>query len=178
MPPQSAELDHSFAIFPAPNVARAIPSEHHSRFPHNAQSPPASHFEELLTKIKFQYDNMAHENEILRDTLRQRHGQREEALQMSQLKDQYLQAAQRRIQELEQMVNHLKDIVAQMQNRESRLEACEQQIFKLEHLLEEFIRILRDRNGTPLLSEQNGVRELAQSVNELEVGTAAKSEDQ
>ena len=178
MPPQNKDSDRSFAVFPAPNVARAIPSEHHLRFPQSAQSPPESRLEELLTKIKRQYDSLAHKNENLRNTLHQRQGQIEEALQMSQLKDQYLQAAQRRIQELEQMVNHLKDIVAQMQNRESRLEACEQQIFKLERLLEELIRTPRDRSGALLLSEQNGVPELAQSVNELEVGTASKSEEQ
>jgi Mg2+ and Co2+ transporter CorA len=114
MPPQSARPDYSFAVFPAPNVARAIPSDHHPRFEQSAQSPPLSRVEELFAEIKRQYDILAPKNAILSDSYRQLHGQREEALQMSQRKDQYLQAAQRRIQELEEMVNHSKDIVAQM----------------------------------------------------------------
>jgi hypothetical protein len=65
-----------------------------------------------------------------------------------------------------------------MQNLESRLKAREQHISKLEHLLEGMTRTTRDRNGAPLLSEQDGVPELARSVNELDVGTTLKPEDQ
>ncbi|KAJ5330520.1 hypothetical protein N7476_000303 [Penicillium atrosanguineum] len=81
-----------------------------------------------------------------------------------------LQAAQRRIQEFEQMAPQSKENAVQMQNLESRLKACEQQISKPEHLIEGMTRTTRDRNGASLLSEQDGVPELAQSVNELDVG--------
>jgi t-SNARE complex subunit (syntaxin) len=78
------------------------------------------------------------------------------------------------------MVKPLRSIVAQMQNRESRLKACEQQMSNLTDLFKELVRTTQDRNGAPLLSEeQTGVPELSQSaVNEQELGTASKSAGQ
>lgn len=176
MPPQSAEPDCSYAVFPAPSMSRAIPLDHHPKFPQSAQSPPASRLEELLAKIKQQYDLLADTNAHLRSSLHQLNEERKKALQMSHLKDQYIQAAQQHIQELQQKVNKLKDIAVQMQKRESRLEACEQHISRLEQSFEKLTKLKRDRNGPLLAEEQNGIHELAQSVNELEVGTALKSE--
>ncbi|KAJ5330502.1 hypothetical protein N7476_000285 [Penicillium atrosanguineum] len=186
MPPLNRESDPSFAVFPAPNVARPMPSGHHSSFPQISQSHPESRFEDILVEIKYRYDLLARENaslarinEFLTSYLCQRDEQENAALQMSHHKDQDLQEARRRIQELERMVNPLKSIMAQMQNRESRLKACEHQMSNLKHLFEELNKTMRYRNGASLLSEeQSGVHELAQSVNGLEFGTASKSVDQ
>ncbi|KAJ5330524.1 hypothetical protein N7476_000307 [Penicillium atrosanguineum] len=180
MPSQNKESDRSFAVFPTPNVARPIPSDHHARFPQSSQSHPQSRLEELLAKIKYQYDLLAHENvslagtnDILTDSLRQQNVQASAALKLSQLMGKDLQAAQQRIQELEQMAPQSKENAVQMQNLESS---------KPEHLFEGMTRTTRDRNGASLLSEQDGVPELAQSVNELDVGTGVgtplKPEDQ
>ena len=166
MPPQNAELGRPFAVCPAPDVTRAVPSEYYTCLG------------ELFAEIDRRYGLLAQKNEILRDSLRHLHGHTEEVLQMLQHKNQNLQAAQRRIQELEQMAHQPKENAVQMQNLESRLKACEQHISNLEHLFEGMTRTTRDRNGTPLLSEQDGVPELAQSVNELDVGTPVKPEDQ
>jgi uncharacterized protein (DUF342 family) len=123
-------------------------------------------------EVKYRYDLLALENaslarinEFLTSSLHQR--------------DEQEHAAQRRIQELERMVKPLRSIVAQMQNRESRLKACEQQMSNLTDLFEKLVRTTQDRNGAPLLSEeQTGVPELSQSVNEQELGTASKSAGQ
>jgi hypothetical protein len=49
----------------------------------------------------------------------------------------------------------------------------------LTDLFEKLVRTTQDRNGAPLLSEeQTGVPELSQSVNEQELGTASKSAGQ
>lgn len=175
MPPQS-ELDCSFAVFPAPNVSRAILPGYHPRLSQGAQSPPPHRHEELFTEIKRQYDLLVDTNVTLRMSLRQLQRQREEALHMSQLKDQYLQAAQQRIQDLQQMVNKLEDI-AQKQNRESHLEVCGRRISNLERSVEDLVQTTQDRTAPSMAEEQNGVHELPNSIQELEVRTALKSED-
>ena len=74
-------------------------------------------------EVKYRYDLLALENA----SLARISGSLTSSLHQ---RDEQEHAAQRRIQELERVVKPLKSIVTPMQNRESRLKACEQQIVK------------------------------------------------
>jgi hypothetical protein len=78
---------------------------------------------------------------------------------MLQLQDKYLQAAQQRIEELKQEVDGSKDIEVQMQNRESRLAACEQHIPTFQHS-EKMIKPTLGSKADALAEEQRRVPRL------------------
>lgn len=165
---RECEAGHELAVFLSPNIFRVMSCKHGPRLPQNAETPPSSRLEELFTAIVQHFGYLADTNATLRGSLHQLFEERGKSLQSLQLKDQCLQTARERIKVLQQEIKESKQIAIQMQQLQGYLEACEQQMCKLETSFET-IKTEQEKITLLFAHDQKHVPELESSVNEVEV---------
>ena len=162
MNPQSAGTDYSFAFLPSDSYTIA----HKQWTPQTTDSSSRpSGIDNIIEEIKNEHDHLLQTNKTLTDTLQQFLQENEKLRRMLRLKESYLQAAQRRIEELNGTSSN---IAGQMQIWQSRLATCEQYISKFQQSFEKIIQPTQGSNAALQANNQPCVpyaRQSTQSTN-------------
>lgn len=111
----------------------------------------------MIGEIEHEFDHFRQENVNLTIALQYSRQENINLLQTLQRKEQYLQAAQRRIKKLEEEIDTSMDVAGQMQVWEGRLAACENKISLYHHSFKENVQPTLISNAGPRINEQGQV---------------------
>lgn len=161
MTSQSAESDSSFPPFPPPDNYQFVNKQW---VPRTLETSRPNRIDSIVGEIKQEHDHMRQENVSLTVALQQSHQENVKLLQTLQRKEQYLQAAQRRIKKLEEEIDTSRDVAGQMQVWEGRLAACENKISLYHHSFKENVQPTLISNAGPRMDKQGHVPHLRRSV--------------
>jgi chromosome segregation ATPase len=117
----------------------------------------------MIGEIEHEFDHLRQENANLTVALQRSHEKNVKLLQTLQRKEQYLQAAQQRIEKLEREVHMVRGVAGHMQNWEGRLAACEKMIPIYQQSCKENVQPVPVSNDGARMNKQGHVPRLRRS---------------